>query len=239
MLLAFDVGNSGIKAALFDGNSLVVAARLPDPSTDPAAAFGRDLAGIERVAVSVNDRLLDAFLAGPGRGTAVLGRDLPLLVTNLYRDPKETGHDRLAAAAAAHVDAGGAAVIVDLGSAVTVDAVDDDGVFLGGAIAPGRPALVSGLAVAAPRLPPPGEGEPAPGLPTSTADAVRIGIDHGLAGIVTRLVGDARDELGDGTPVLLTGGDARSVAPRLPFSVRIRPHLVLDGVRILYDRAHA
>ena len=239
MLLAFDVGNSGIKAALFDGESLVAAARLPESSTNPAAALGVDLSEVERVAVSVNDRLLDAFLAGPGRGTAVLGRDLPLLVENRYRDPAETGHDRLAAAAAAHVEAGGAAVIVDLGSAVTVDAVDDDGVFLGGSIAPGRPALVSGLAAAAPGLPAPGKSEPPPGIPTSTADAIRVGIDHGLAGIVTRLVGDARDELGGGAPVLLTGGDARSVAPRLPFSVVIRPHLVLDGVRILYDRARA
>ncbi|MEN8151670.1 MAG: type III pantothenate kinase, partial [Planctomycetota bacterium] len=233
----------------FDGDSLVAAARLANPAADPATALGFDasvidastidVSGAERAAVSVNDPLLEAFLSGSGRGTPVLGRDLPLLMENRYRDPSETGHDRLAAAAAAHEDAGGAAVIVDLGSAVTVDAVDGDGVFLGGAIAPGRPALVAGLAAAAPGLPPPGAAEPAPGLPASTEDAIRVGIDHGLAGIVTRLVGDAREETGAATPVFLTGGDAASVAPRLPFETTIRPHLVLDGVRILYARARA
>ncbi|MEN8152354.1 MAG: hypothetical protein ABFS86_21225, partial [Planctomycetota bacterium] len=80
MFLAFDVGNSGIKVALFDGDSLVAAARLADPAADPATVLGFDvsvidISGAERAAVSVNDPLLEAFLSGSGRGTPVLGRD--------------------------------------------------------------------------------------------------------------------------------------------------------------------
>jgi len=237
MLLAFDVGNSGIKVGAFEGDSLVATARLPDPLSDPAVALGLAVSDADLVAVSVNEAALAAFLAGPGTGTLVLGRDLPIRMENRYRDPAETGHDRLAAAAAAHHLAGGAVVIVDLGSAVTVDAVDDEGVFLGGAIGPGRPALVAGLRAAAPALPP--AGELPSGLPRATGEAVRAGIEFGLAGIVTRLVEEAARALPRGmeTPVYVTGGDAGETVGRLPFPVRIDPHLVLRGVRVLYGSA--
>jgi type III pantothenate kinase len=185
----------------------------------------------------VNETALTALLAGAGAGARVLGRDLPMRMENRYRDPTETGHDRLAAAAAAHALAEGPAVVVDLGSAVTVDAVDASGAFLGGAIGPGRPALVAGLRAAAPALP--DAGEMPDGLPRSTGEAIRAGIDLGLAGIVTRLVSEARSALsgGDEPVVFLTGGDAETLADRLPFPVRVDPWLVLRGVRILYDRA--
>jgi len=237
MLLAFDVGNSGIKVGVFDGESLVATARLTDPRSDLAAVLGRSVAGAVLVAVSVNEDALAALLKGSGKGARVLGRDLPIRMLNRYHDPAETGPDRLAAAAAAHATTGGAAVVADLGSAVTVDVVDDDGVFLGGTIGPGRSALVAGLRGAAPALP--CAGELPEGLPRSTGEAIRAGIEYGLAGIVERLVSEARKALprGEGAPVFLTGGDAREVAGRLPFPVRLDPDLVLHGVRILYDRA--
>ena len=180
MLLAFDVGNSGIKVGAFDGESLVATARLPDPRSDLGAALGRSVAGAVLVAISVNEDALAALLAGAGKGAIVLGRDLPIRMVNRYRDPSETGPDRLAAAAAAHAVAGGAAVVVDVGSAVTVDAVDDDGVFLGGTIGPGRSALVAGLRGAAPALPCAGElpeGEEPVGLLPVLADDLLDGGD--------------------------------------------------------------
>jgi type III pantothenate kinase len=239
MLVAFDVGNSGIKAGVFEGGKLLATARLVGPRDDPSEALGVSLADADRVIVSVSDERLRDLEAGVGRGALVLGRDLPIVIENRYRDPSETGHDRLAAAAAAHQLAKGAAIVADLGSAVTVDAVSSEGAFLGGAIAPGRRAFLSGLAAAAPALPPPATGPVGPGLPRSTREAVRAGIEFGLAGLVTRLVEEARGNLGDGprATVFLTGGDAERISPLLSFPVRIEPHLVLRGAAVLYDRA--
>jgi type III pantothenate kinase len=190
--------------------------------------------------VSVSEPALARFLAGVGRGAKVLGVDLPLLVENRYEDPAEVGRDRLVNAAAGHVLAGGAAVVVDLGSAVTADAVDADGAFLGGAIAPGLPAFRAGLRAAAPALPPIPEGEPPNGIPRSTADALRAGAVRGLAGLADRLVADARAGLVTGeepAPALLTGGDAALVSRHMSTRTRLCPDLTLRGVAILRRRA--
>jgi type III pantothenate kinase len=243
MLVAVDVGNSQAKAGLFSGPDLVRTARVPPGvplreslSIDPDAA-------ILVVAVSVTEPGLDALREAAGAAVLVLGRDLPILVPNAYRDPSEVGRDRLAAAAAAHERADGPAVVVDAGSAVTVDAVAGDGTFLGGAIAPGLRAMVEGLARVAPALPAPGDEGPPAGLPRSTAEALAAGIGWGLAGLVDRLVAEAAAALeaaGEGSPaVLLTGGDADRIAPRLARAAVVAPHLTLHGVRILHERAVA
>lgn len=246
MLVAVDVGNSGVKAGLFEGDELLHAVRL---------TAGEDLrerlrlpedADPDVVAVSVSEPALAALRADLGRAglagrLVVLGVDVPLLVPNRYRDPAEVGRDRLVAAAAARELAGGAAVVVDAGSAVTVDAVAADGAFLGGSIAPGRRAMTLGLAAAAPALPPvPADDAPA-GLPRSTCEALAAGTTLGLAGLVDRLVRLAADELGragePGPAVIVTGGDGDRLAPLLEREVVVEPWLTLRGVRLLHGRA--
>lgn len=242
MLIAVDVGNSGAKAGAFDGAALCSMARfVVKDLSSPADLLGLldldpdDVAAV--VVVSVSEPQLAGFLAGAGRGALVLGRDLPILVANHYIDPAEVGADRLVNCAAAHEIAGGAAVAVDLGSAVTVDAVSADGVFLGGAIGPGLPSLRAGLRFAAPALPEWVREPPFAELPGSTRQAVNWGILHGLAGMVDRLIEKVGGAVPAGAPVILTGGDAGLVAGLLRVEPVVVPHLTLDGVRILYDRA--
>jgi type III pantothenate kinase len=242
MLIVVDVGNSGAKAGAFDAGRLHRARRLcsADVETPEELAASLDVPPGRAdavVVVSVCERGLSEFLSGPGRGALVLGRDLPILVGNRYLDPAQVGLDRLVNCAAAHELSGGAAIAVDLGSAVTVDAVDGEGAFLGGAIGPGLPALAAGLRAAAPALPGWGGEPPAPALPRSTGEAVGWGTVLGLAGMVDRLVAEVRREVGEHTPVYLTGGDATLVSGRLACRTEVFPHLTLDGIRILYDRA--
>jgi len=241
MLVAVDIGNTGAKAAAFDEDGIRGRARFdPVGLRDPAelyAAVGLDGPPEAVVVVSVDDAALSAFLGGAGAGALVLGGDLPILVPNRYRDPAEVGHDRLVNAAAAHAAAGGAVVTVDLGSAVTVDAVAADGAFLGGAIAPGRPAMTAGLEAAAPALPRFDGGAPPDGIPRSTRDAIREGVILGLAGLVDRLVSVAAGRLAGEPRVILTGGDAALLEGRLATRADTVPDLTLLGVRLLYDRA--
>src|SRR5690606_11778764 len=92
---------------------------------------------------------LEAVLADAGVRLEVAGRDLPCPLPLAYADPNELGTDRWLAALAAFA-AHGAAVVVQCGTAITADAVDASGRFLGGAIAPGLRAMAAGLAAAAP-----------------------------------------------------------------------------------------
>lgn len=237
MLIAADVGNSSLKLGFFPGDSPAAVVRVPWPDLSAAGSLDEVLPGAPPgaplVAVSVNAGGLAALRAWAARPVLVIGEDVPLPVPNRYRRPSEVGRDRLVNAAAAHALAGGAAVVADLGSAVTVDAVGADGAFLGGAIAPGLPALRAGLRAAAPALPPWDGAGPAGGLPGSTAEALGWGILLGLAGAVERLAREARRHAGAGAPLVLCGGDAARVAPFVGEPVRLAPHLTLVGVRLL------
>ncbi len=243
MLLAADVGNSAVKFALFEGSRCVATARVASADLAGSAALP-DLGAPwdEAVAVSVSAPGLAALERAAGRRVLVLGRDLPLLVANRYRRPEEAGHDRLVNAAAAHAEAGGAAVAVDAGSAVTVDAVGRDGAFLGGAIAPGLGAHARGLAGAAPALPTWDGRSPAGGVPATTAEAIRAGVVTGFVGAVERLVREvsaaliAAESLSAPPAVLVTGGDGPLLCATTVLPVRGVPDLTLVGVRILYER---
>jgi type III pantothenate kinase len=243
-LLVLDVGNTTLKAVLFDaGGGIVSAARIPFGPGFAAPPLPGEGAGI--VAVSVSEGNLAVLEAALGTRLACLGRDRDLPIPNRTRHPGETGADRLCAALAAHARARGAAVAVGVGTAVTADAVDRSGAFLGGAIAPGLGTAAAGLAAAAPRLPAARLGPgPAPFPGDSTAAALRAGHLRGFAGLVDRLAEEAaRAAAGDGdpasVPVYLHGGDAEALAPLLRTKVVLVPHLVAEGARLAWLKGAA
>jgi len=158
-------------------------------------------------------------------------------VENRCREPERVGKDRLYAAAGAALAVGRSALIVDAGTALTVDALRIEGrshAFLGGAIAPGPALLSQALAQGTAGLP---RVEPRPGgaaLGRVTEEAIEAGIAVGFRGAARELVEEiAREaELGE-APVVLTGG-ARSflVLPR-PFTTRVLevvPDLIHRGL---------
>ena len=155
-------------------------------------------------------------------------------VKNRYRKPEHLGADRWAALIGARGLTSSAACVVDCGTAVTVDALSAQGEFLGGVIFPGlrllRGSLVQGTqAIKAV------DGNAVDCLARSTADGVAAGTLFGLAGAVERLIHEYRRTLGDTMQVLLTGGDAPLLAPRLSVAFTPVPDLVLRGLARIAD----
>ncbi len=156
-------------------------------------------------------------------------------VRNSYERPEELGVDRWAALVAARALVPGPVFVVDCGTAITVDALDGGGAFLGGAILPGlalaREALARGTAgVGA------GAGGACGPFGRDTAAAVAGGTLWGLAGAVDRLLESGGPAMA-GAAVLLTGGDGERLAPRLRHPVRRVPDLVLQGIARLAEVA--
>jgi type III pantothenate kinase len=195
------------------------------------------------VGVSVNAAHLERVRRSLERDLPVAGVDFPVPLENRTERPGETGADRLCAALAAFRRARGAAVALGIGTAITADAVDREGRFLGGAIAPGLRSASAGLAAAAPRLPfadlDPGGPVPFPGR--TTAEALRAGHLLGFAGLADRLASAARAAAGGrrrgAVPVLLHGGDAAVLGPSLRTPVAEAPHLVAEGARLAWIAA--
>ena len=167
--------------------------------------------------------------------------DLPLQID--LPQPEKVGIDRLAAAAAANRlrSPGRPAVVVDCGTAVTVDLLSEKGVYLGGAILPGAPLMAKALADGTSKLPQIvalEHGMP-PAMPgTATAEAIAVGIGWGFRGAVSRLVAEGRRALKGDAEVVLTGGWRSAVREEF-LDVKEMPDLVLEGVGLAVEKAVA
>jgi type III pantothenate kinase len=167
--------------------------------------------------------------------------DLPLEIA--VAEPHKVGIDRLAAAAAAGMvrRPGRGTIIVDCGTAATVDLLSAEGVFLGGAILPGPALMARALADGTSRLPVVAAMEHAMGTPPimpgrSTQEAIVAGIGWGARGAIGRLVEEARSALGGNADVILTGGWRGTVRDALPGAIEM-PELVLAGIALAAERA--
>lgn len=152
-----------------------------------------------------------------------------------YRDPAQLGFDRWAALIGAWARRPGcAAVVVDCGSAVTVDGLRDDGQHLGGVIFPGQEMMAeafyarTGLGRAV-------IGNDADVAADSTADAVAAGARQAVLGGIERAM-RAWDQRLPGAALWLTGGAAPELAPDLPATLQSAPHLVLEGLGQILQR---
>jgi len=169
--------------------------------------------------------------------------DLPLVIAGEVSAPERVGIDRLCGAAAATLvkTPHRAAIVVDCGTAATVDMLAADGTFLGGAILPGPTLMARALADGTSKLPEVaalGASPPPPMPGRSTHEAIAAGIGFGIQGAVARLVAEGQAALGGDAEVILTGGWRGAVRAALPGATEI-PDLVLHGIALAATRACA
>jgi type III pantothenate kinase len=147
-------------------------------------------------------------------------------------DPEKVGIDRLLNAVAANRrrQENVAAILVDAGSAVTVDYVDGSGAFRGGAIFPGFRVMAQGLHEHTAQLPVVAmdEGVLPPG--TSTTHAIQAGVYHAVLGGIERLIVEYQHRFPAVFEIFLTGGDAKLFSARLHHPVHYWPEMTLEGI---------
>lgn len=253
MLLAVNVGNTQTHIGMFAGSELSVQWRVSTyqrRTSDELAlvleqflelegfSFSRQVTGV--AISSVVPTLTAAFremvpryfhfepvIVEPGTRTG-----MPILVDN----PKEVGADRIANAVGAHDLVGGPAIVVDFGTATTIDAVNEKGEFLGGAIVPGVEISANALWTVAAQIQKVEMFEPSTVIGKSTANAVRSGVVLGAAAMVDGMIDRMMKELESDAPVVGTGGLAPLVLESCYASIRHEPNLTLNGIRIIYER---
>jgi type III pantothenate kinase len=244
-ILALDVGNTSVAAAGF-----VDATAGPPVFADRRARGADEEEELDRWAAAVRSLAPRRVVVGAvHRFGAALARRLEAdhAVTLIDRaeeyplacelpPPLTVGVDRLAAARAAAALAGGAAIVVNAGTAITVDWVDARPAFRGGAIVPGRALQAKALRQWTDRLPevaPWGNPPPLPLPGRTTEEAIRHGLDVGVAGMVERIVAALQKAAGGAAPLFV----AEWLSARLAVAHRVEPWLVARGLALAAGEA--
>ena len=246
-LLAISIGNTRTRLGVFRGGDLEHGAVLEnaDPAQLAAAvrAVELDRPDAPVVIASVNEAVADALAAALGAAyTGRLhrfGHDLTIPVPHALPDLSATGQDRLLNALAAPARAQQACVVIDAGTAVTVDFVDGEGVFQGGAIAPGVRMMLRALhehtaalpLVDFPRGPDAGET-----FGRDTASAMVLGVRAAVVGMTRVLTERYAEAFGAYPMVIATGGDAPALFEGDPLVERVVPDLTLLGIHAACER---
>ena len=256
VLLAVDVGNTNVTIGSFRNGSLVAVRRASTPrggTTDEVEILVEGLLRLDDTAFADVSAVVAASVV-PAVSTALEAvtarRERPLLLAGAgtvplpirVDRPGDVGADRLVNALAASRLHGTPAIVVDLGTATTLDCVAHDGAFVGGAIAPGVELGLAALASGTARLPRVELRIPERAIGRDTAAAIQSGTVLGHVAMVQGLLGKARRELADAADmapadvhVVLTGGLSRA-----PFAASIEgvesvdPDLTLKGLAILH-----
>ncbi len=252
MLLSFDIGNTSIHLGLFEGDKVVATWRLgveAEKFPDEYGVLFTNLLLLKGYRVEDVDAVIIACDVPPLTPTVTeVARDYfgvePLLVGHglrtgvriLYENPRGLGSDRIVDAVAAIHLYGPPVIVVDFGTGTVFDAINEDGDYLGGAIAPGigiasealfrRGAMLSRVALET----------PGNAIGRNTANAMQSGILYGYAGLVDGIVYRFREELGShDIRVVATGGWAEQIAPLSKGIDIVNPDLTLTGLRLIYE----
>ena len=240
MLLTVSLGNTNVSFGLFEGDRLLRHDRLPAADL-PLLADRIGPQPIRRIALAsvapaMTDRAISLLSGSYQTVVLVAGRDLPYGIEIQCDEPDQVGGDRLLGAIAAYARTRRATLVADIGTAITVNAVSARGAFCGGAIAPGPALMLRALHEHAALLPAVAYEKPASAVGRNTAAAMRSGAHWGAVALIESLVARMAEELSPGAPVILTGGDADSIAGDLKIKFELRPALTLEGLAILAGR---
>jgi len=254
MLLAIDIGNTTVAVGLFDGKTLRRTWRFRTEREKTCDEYSLDIqnalrfAGFETTAVaavifsSVVPPLTPVFLSLSQDlfrfRALVVGPGLKTGMSILYENPLEVGADRIVASVGAFERHGGPCIVVDFGTATTFDAISARGEYLGGAIAPGIQISAEALYLKTAKLPRIEIRKPARAIGKTTVASMQSGLYFGYVGLVDKIISEIKRELGDELKVrvVATGGFATQIAPELPAIDALEPDLVLEGLRIIYER---
>jgi len=256
MLLAIDVGNTNIVLGVFDGDALVQSWRLQTLRERTSDELGLLFEGL-----FTHDKIEKKSVHGVILGSVVppLTGTIQTMVTRyfgvpsltiepglntgmpiLYENPAEVGADRIVNSVGAWERFGRTKarpmIVVDFGTATTLDAISAKGEYLGGAICPGVQISADALFQRAARLPRIDVRKPPRIVGRTTVGAMESGLFFGYVGMVEGLVKRMSQELGGNAICVATGGLADVIAPEIPQIEHVDPDLTLHGLRLVWKR---
>ncbi len=238
MNLIIDIGNNSAKFFLFKGEQIVLHTRRENTGFDVIDEWNR-LYDIDKAIVSTviaDSSELQEKLGKLQCPVVRFSSSTPLPLEIGYRTPRTLGSDRIAAAVGAWSEAPGRNILViDAGTAITIDFVGNDGTYNGGNIAPGIKMRLRALHEYTSRLPMVDKEGDTPAIGYDTETAIRSGVINGVCHEIEGYINEFKQKYCD-LLVFLTGGDEKPLKNRIKNCIFADKYLVAKGLnRILTD----
>ena len=247
-LLVVSVGNSRVAVGAFVRGELVYTRRMPVTQREDFAGvvteawrhFGGESAEVAGASVNpaASEGVEHAVTRATGRDVQWVGREITLPIDVKTEKPQLTGVDRVLVTAAAFEQMNKACVVVDAGTAITVNACDDKGAFVGGAIAPGAGLMLAAMHEHTSRLPAVTLAKPTGMIGTGTESAMLHGVFYAARGLVKEVVENYATQLGTWPDIICTGGDAELLFGGWELVHAVSPDLLLYGIALAYTEHH-
>lgn len=252
MLLAIDIGNTNIVIGGIKNDKFVFEARLATDKKKTSDQYGTELkellsiydieeksitgciivSVVPPVLQSVNEGLRKALkfkplIVGPGIKTGL----------NIKTDnPAQVGADRIVAAVGALENYKAPLILLDLGTASTIEVVDKNNNYVGGCIIPGARISLDALTSRTAQLPAISLEKPKRVIGKNTVECMQSGIMYGTASMVDGMIDRVEEELSDSATVIATGGIAKVIVPLCKHKIILEDELLLTGLNSIYKR---
>jgi len=253
-IIAIDIGNTNITVALFIKDQEQFIESLPGEATVQLTSLLKsawDKIPIvktskekKRNGVIVASSVKPAWTKAVrqivkeelGEKIHIIGKDVPLPMPLWVDEPKKVGTDRVVSAAAAYAVVEDAVVVADVGTAVTIDMVDQNGVFQGGAICPGFEISARALKDNTAQLPIVAVTRPKEPYGKTTTDAINCGLYYSVIGMLEEIIRRYAEKIGRWPHTILTGSAAKLIKDDCQFIDSCVPDLVVKGIFLAYRK---
>ena len=252
MILAFDIGNTNIVLGGLEGQKTLFLSRIStslDKTEAEYAVLLKQLLELHGVDIPAVEGAIISSVVPPlinivrnvvrqltGKEAMVVGPGMKTGLNILKGDPRELGADLVVAAVAALAKYPKPQILLDMGTATTFSVIDRDGCFRGVIIYPGVMVSFDALTERTAQLPRISFDEPRQVIGTNSVDSMQCWLIYGNAAMVDGLIDRIEAELGEPCTVVATGGLSPKIVPHCRHAVISDDDLLLDGLRILYDK---
>lgn len=252
MLLAIDIGNTNIAIGVINDDKIVHKARIATDLIKTSDQYGVEIKNILSLfgvmAEEIDDCIISSVVPPVFNSVRtgmvkVIGKQ-PMVVgpgirtgLNIQMDhPSQVGSDRIVIAVAALAEYAPPLILLDLGTATTIEAVDRSGTYIGGCIIPGVRISLDALSAHAAQLPSIRLDRPKKVVGKNTEDSMRSGIMYGTAAMIDGMLERMEEELGWRSTVLATGGMAQFIVPLCHRKINLEKDLLLKGLNVIYRK---
>lgn len=252
MLLAIDIGNTNLVIGCFRDDKILFKARIATDRTRTSDQYGVEIKnmleayGVDRsdikdcIISSVVPPVFNSVRTGVikiiGKQPMVVGPGLKTGL-NIHVDvPSQVGSDRIVIAVAALAEYKAPLLLLDLGTATTIEAVEPENVYMGGVIIPGVRVSLDALTSRAAQLPGISLDQPKRVIGKNTVDCMRSGMMYGTAAMIDGLIERMEEELGHRCTLIATGGLAQFITPLCRREIILEKDLLLKGLNIIYQK---